>query len=158
MAFGERTLRTLKNMPGLLRASLNPWLVRARDNPERLAFVMHRVTGVILVGYLLLHIVVTNTPARAGWEAWSRTMEAFGASIVNRIGEFIVLGSILFHGLNGIRLILAEFLGFTVGRPVIPKPPYKSQVLRSPQRLILHLVFAAWFILWIIGGYIMWGG
>ena len=145
------------NTPGIIRASLNPWLVKARNNPERLAFVLHRVTGVFLVVYLLLHLIVTNTPARAGWEAWDQLMETFGASLFNKIGEFILAGAVLFHGMNGIRLLLAEFFGVCIGKPEKPKPPYLAPSLRSCQRTLLYLVFALWPILWLLAGLIIFG-
>ena len=151
-------LRAYRNLPGFLAASLNPWLVRARNNPERLAFVLHRVTGFTLLAYLMLHIVVTNTPARAGWEAWDRLMEAFAASLFNKTGEFIIAGVLIFHGLNGIRLIIVEFLGACVGRPVKPKPPYVSPSLNACQRRLLYLVFALWPLLWAVAGYIIFRG
>ncbi len=155
---GESRVRALKNLPGFLQASLNPWLIRAKNNPERLAFVLHRVTGFIILAYLLAHIIVTNTPARAGWDAWEALMARFGTNLGNKIGEFIVAGAVFYHGLNGIRLLLVEFFGVCIGRPVKPKPPYIPPSLRSCQRTLLYLVFLLWPILWVAAGYIIFRG
>jgi succinate dehydrogenase / fumarate reductase cytochrome b subunit len=149
--------RVRENRPGLLRASLNPWLVRVEDHPERLAFVLHRVTGVIIILYLLAHVVVTNTPARAGWESWDQLMEQFGTNIWNQIGEFIVAGSVLFHGMNGIRLLLAEFFGVCIGKPEKPKPPYIPPTYKACQRQLLYLIFALWPVLWVFAGLLIFG-
>jgi len=148
--------RTKRNMPGLLRASLNPWLVRVPDHPERLAFVLHRVTGVIIILYLLAHIVVTGTPAWRGWAAWDSLMTQFN-NIWNQIGEFIVAGSVLFHGMNGIRLLLTEFFGLCLGEPEPPKPPYIPPTYRACQRKLLYAVFALWPILWFVAGLLIFG-
>ena len=146
-----------KNLPGLLKASLNPWLIRVRDHPERLAFILHRVTGVIILLYLLLHLYVTNTPTRAGWDSWIQLMNQFGANPVNRFGEWIVAGAVIFHGLNGIRLLLVEFFGVTLGKPTHPKPPYKPVSLYAGQRYVLWTVFALSVLGWILAGMLIFG-
>lgn len=152
------SVRQYRNLPGFLQASLNPWLIRVRNNPERLAFVLHRVTGFTILLYLLLHIIVTNTPARAGWEAWDSLMEAFGATLFNKVGEFIIAGFVIFHGMNGVRLLLTEFFGVCVGKPEKPKPPYIPPSFKACQRRMLYLVFALWPVLWAIAGYIIFKG
>lgn len=151
-------IKQYRNLPGFWQASLNPWLIKVRSNPERLAFVLHRVTGFVVLLYLLAHIVVTNTPARAGWSAWNNLMEEFGASLGNKIGEFIIAGFVLYHGMNGIRLLISEFFGACIGRPVKPKPPYIPPTFKACQRKLLYIVFALWPILWAIAGYIIFKG
>lgn len=149
--------RTLYNMPGLLKASLNPWLVKAKNNPERLAFVLHRVTGVIIILYLLAHVVVTSFTVSE--PQWTALMEAFKGP-VNKIGEWIVAGAVFFHGLNGIRLLIVEFFGAGIGRPERPKPPYIPPSLKpsSGQRIGLWLVFALSLVAWIVSGVLIFTG
>ena len=154
-AAARRAVRALYNMPGLLRASINPWLVRARNNPERLAFVLHRVTGVIILAYLVAHIFVTSFTVSE--PAWRSLMEAFSGP-VNKIGEWIVAGAVIYHGLNGIRLILVEFLGIGIGRPERPKPPYIPPSLKSGQRKGLYLVFILSLIGWVLAGILIFTG
>jgi succinate dehydrogenase / fumarate reductase cytochrome b subunit len=139
-------------MPGLLKASLNPWLVRVRNNPERLAFVLHRVTGVIILAYLLVHIFVTSLTVDEA--LWTQTLQLLGSPL-NKVGEWIVAGAVIYHGLNGIRLILVEFLGLGIGRPERPKPPYIPPSLKSGQRKSLYLVFALSLIGWIAAGVVI---
>jgi len=107
-----------------------------RNNPERGAHMLHRVTGLVLVAYFLAH-ASTMGLAFAG-QAWAASLSA--AITANKLVKFIVASSAAFHGLNGIRLILAEALAIGVGRPGIPRPPYVSATLRSGQRILLHLV------------------
>ncbi len=148
--------KLLKNMPGVVRASIDPFLVRATNNPERLMFILHRITGVIIVLYLFLHIYVTSNtvdPAR-----WDNLMEQFGASIINKVGEFIVAGAVIFHGLNGIRLLFVEFLGIGIGKPEHPKPPYIAPSLRAAQRKAIYIVALLSVIGWIVAGILIFTG
>ncbi len=84
-------------------------------------------------------------------------MEQFGTNIWNQIGEFIVAGSVLFHGMNGIRLLLAEFFGVCIGKPEKPKPPYIPPTYKACQRQLLYLVFALWPVLWVFAGLLIFG-
>jgi succinate dehydrogenase/fumarate reductase cytochrome b subunit len=67
---------------------------------EHLAFLLHRVTGWLLLGWVVLHLVVpvTNGPAAI----WYPTSDLFVTAL---------LSVLLFHGFNGLRLIVAE-LGY----------------------------------------------
>jgi len=150
----SRVARTLRNMPGW-RASINPWILRIPNNPERLAFTLHRITGILLILVLFLHITVTSTPATRGWASWIEEVNRAKGITPTTVYFFIFVGVALFHGLNGIRLILVEFLGCCIGKPEKPKPPYISATLRAPQRTLLYIVFALWILLWMIAGYII---
>ncbi len=150
-------VRFLRNRIGFWRACLNPWVLRIRGNPERIAFTLHRVTGFILLVYLLMHIIVTSTPARTGcWSSWQSLMSSFNNPF-SRVGEFIVLGALFYHGLNGVRLLLVEFFNVGIGRPEIPKPPYTPPSARGFQRRMLYVVFIASFILWVLSGFVVFG-
>ncbi len=151
-----RKPRTLANMPGLIKASLNPWLVKARNNPERVMFVLHRITGVIIILYLMAHVYVTSLSTNP--QVWTSVMEQFGTSIVNKIGEWIVAGAVIFHGLNGIRLLLVEFFGVGIGRPEKPKPPYIPPSLRAGQRTGIYIVVVLSIIGWILAGILIFTG
>ena len=148
--------RLLRNYPGW-KASVNPWILKLPNNPERVAFVLHRITGIILVLVLFLHIYVTGTPARAGWEAWIEEIQRAQGVTPVTLYFWLFAGAVLFHGLNGIRLLLVEWLGCCVGKPEKPKPPYISATLRASQRTILYVVFALWIVLWLLAGYIIFG-
>ncbi|MET1101350.1 MAG: succinate dehydrogenase, cytochrome b556 subunit [Pyrodictiaceae archaeon] len=150
MAEEKRKPRTITIMPGLIKSSLYPWVIKARNNPERVMFVLHRVTGVIIILYLMAHVIVTSLSLNEA--LWTQTMSAFAGSIANKIGEWIVAGAVFFHGLNGIRLLLVEFFGLGVGRPERPKPPYIPPSLRSGQRIGIYIVAILALIGWILSG------
>ena len=148
--------RLLENRPGWI-ASINPWVLKIKNNPERVAFVLHRVTGILMALIVMAHIFVTGTPARVGWDAWVEEIsKAHGISIVT-LYFFFFAGIAWFHGLNGIRLILTEFFGVCIGKPEKPKPPYLAPSLKACQRKLLYLVFALWAVLWVLTGYIVFG-
>lgn len=71
------------------------------------AFVLHRITGVLFTGYLLTHILVMSTLARG--EAQFNALMRFLASPLFKLGEVGLLALILFHMLNGIRILLFDW-------------------------------------------------
>ena len=75
---------------------------------EGYAWVLHRLTGLALVAFLLLHLY-TLSSVRGGEAAFDRTMMALQQPLP-KIGELMLLWAILFHGLNGLRLILINVL------------------------------------------------
>lgn len=137
------------------RAFVDPFLLKIWNNPERLAFQMHRITGVITAFFLFFHLVFTNIPVRQGWEAWLDEITNLQGVTPISVLFYLGLGAVLFHGINGIRLILVEALALGIGKPEKPKPPYIAPSLRGFQRTLIHLTFAAWIILWLALGYVL---
>ncbi len=66
------------------------------------AFMLHRLTGLALVFYLLLHLAVLNL-LRAGPEAWDKFMRLARTPAFLFL-DTVLLWGVLFHGLNGLRL------------------------------------------------------
>ncbi len=150
-----------ENRPGFWRSSINPWTVKTKDNPERVAFVLHRITGFIILLFLLAHILETDSPVWApivyhipGWQFWGDIMKV-EAGLAFRIGEFIIAGAVLFHAPNGVRLLLTEFFGAGVGKPGEPTPPFIPGTLRAAQRQWLYAVFVVWIVLWLFAGVVI---
>jgi succinate dehydrogenase / fumarate reductase cytochrome b subunit len=146
--------RFLENRLGII-ASLYPWVIDIRGNPERIAFTLHRITGIILVGFVALHIVSTNTPARAGWEAWVEEVQRLSGVNPISVLFFIAMGALVFHSLNGIRLLLVELLALGIGRPEKPKPPYIPPSLKGYQRILIYIVFILSLVIWALMGYVI---
>ena len=123
------------------------WLGGGRWGLERYLYALHRVTGLGLVAYFLLHIVVTSSRA-LGLEAWQRAMGAVTGPLFT-LGEYAVFVAFAFHAFNGIRLVLIE-LGFGVGRPIEPVYPYRTSVdVQRPLALGIMLLAA---VLIVMGG------
>ena len=68
------------------------------------AFVVNRLTGLGLVAYLYLHLVVLSTLLR-GPQAWDGLVELFRNPVVLAFDVLLVAG-LAFHGLNGLRVAL----------------------------------------------------
>jgi succinate dehydrogenase / fumarate reductase cytochrome b subunit len=123
------------------------WLGGGRYGLERYAYTLHRVAGMALLLYLLMHIVVTSARA-LGEAAWRASMAAVAHPIF-KVGEYLVFAAFAYHALNGVRLILVE-LGIGLGRPAVPIYPYVSSVRRQRPLLIACMVLAA--LLLLLGG------
>lgn len=129
------------------RLGLWGWLGGGRWGYERYLYALHRVTGVGLLVYFLLHIVVTSSRA-LGQASWEAAMGRVTGPIFV-IGEFLVFAAFAFHALNGLRLVLIE-LGFAVGKPFEPVYPYKTSVNVQRPLSILVMLLAA--IVVVLGG------
>ncbi len=129
------------------RLGLWGWLGGGRWGVERYAYILHRVTGLGILLYFLIHIFVTNMRAR-GIYLWVEG--AFFDKPVFKIGEFLVFVAFAYHALNGVRLVLVE-LGFAVGKPIEPIYPYKTSLNVQRPLLIAMMVLTA--ILVAVGGY-----
>jgi succinate dehydrogenase / fumarate reductase cytochrome b subunit len=114
---------------------------------ERYAYILHRVTGLGILLYFLMHIVVTSLRA-TGVYLW--VGGAFFDQTIFKFGEFLVFAAFAFHAFNGIRLVLIE-LGFAVGKPIEPVYPYKTSLNVQRPLFILMMVLAAVFL--AAGGY-----
>jgi len=133
----------LQNKLGLMG-----WISGGRYGIERYAYTLHRLTGLAILAYFLLHIFVT-TSRLLGQSVWETVM-GFLKSPVFKYGEFLVYLAFAYHALNGVRLVLTE-LGFFLGVPKQPLYPYTHSVRR--QRPLLILVMAAAAVIVLLGGY-----
>ena len=114
---------------------------------ERYAYILHRLTGLGILLYFLMHIVVTSLRA-TGKYVWLKG-EFFDHPIF-KFGEFLVFVAFACHALNGIRLVLVE-LGFAVGKPIEPVYPYRTSLNVQRPLLIVMMVLA--LVLIAAGGY-----
>jgi len=129
------------------RLGLWGWLGGGRWGVERYAYILHRITGLGILLYFLMHIVVTSLRA-TGTYLWIEG--GYFHQPIFKIGEFLVFAAFAYHACNGIRLVLVE-LGFAVGRPIEPVYPYKTSLGVQRPLLILMMILAAVFF--ILGGY-----
>lgn len=70
------------------------------------AFILHRLSGLALMAYLPLHIFVTGS-LTGGADSWNRTMAMLDRPVVHFL-EWCLLGVVIYHAANGLRLILAD--------------------------------------------------
>lgn len=74
------------------------------------AFVLHRVTGVALSVYLIVHINVVSSLHSA--TNFDKTMAFLGQPLF-RILEIGLLAAVIYHALNGVRVFLIDFTNGT---------------------------------------------
>ncbi len=77
------------------------------------AFLLNRITGLGVLAYLYLHLLVLSTLIR-GQEAWDGFI-AFATNPLMLVLDVVLLAGLLIHGLNGIRVTLTGF-GLVLGR------------------------------------------
>jgi succinate dehydrogenase / fumarate reductase cytochrome b subunit len=129
------------------RLGIVGWLAGGRWGFERYLYVLHRLTGLGLLAYFVMHIGVTSSRA-FGEQAWTSAMGSVSGPLF-RAGEFLVFAAFAFHALNGVRLALVE-LGFAIGRPIEPVYPYRTSVDEQRPLAVGVMILAA--ILAIVGG------
>ena len=111
---------------------------------ERWAYVFQRVTGLAVLAYVVGHIGDTSFfvggpfgegPSSASW--------ALDLSVTENVLGHVVLAMVVlvvvYHGINGTRLILAEY-GVIFQKPARPDYPYRAKSLRTVQK---HLIWVA---------------
>jgi len=64
-----------------------------------------------------------------------------------KFGEYVLFVAVIFHALNGIRLVVAE-LGLMLGKPKRPVYPFKPAMFRQRVLTITLMVLAAVFIIY----------
>lgn len=71
------------------------------------SWVLHRITGVAIYFFLLVHILDTAL-VRLSPEAYNAVIGTYKTPIMN-IGEIALVMAIVFHALNGLRIIAVDF-------------------------------------------------
>ncbi|KKM08879.1 hypothetical protein SY88_21700 [Clostridiales bacterium PH28_bin88] len=123
------------------------WAKGGRYGIERYLFFLHRISGLGLIVYLLMHIYVTGARIY-GAEAWEASMAAVSGPLF-KFGEYLVMAAFVFHALNGIRLVLIE-LGIGIGKPERQEYPYVSSVMK--QRPLMWVLMALVAVLLVVSG------
>ena len=123
------------------------WLGGGRYGAERYAYALHRITGLGILAYFLLHIFVTGSRL-GGEQSWNTAMKGF-ENPVFKLGEFLVFLAFVYHALNGLRLGITE-LGYMIGKAQRPVFPYVTSIHRQRPLFIIIMIIAA--IIMIVGG------
>jgi succinate dehydrogenase / fumarate reductase cytochrome b subunit len=71
------------------------------------SWVAHRVTGVLIFFFLFAHVLDTAL-VRVSPDSYNRIMDTYKTPVVNLM-EVGLVGAVLFHALNGIRVMLIDF-------------------------------------------------
>ena len=121
------------------------WAVGGRWGFERFLYTLHRISGLAILFYFVLHIFVTSTRVLPdNGETWNALMAFLTQPGVN-VGEFLVFLAFAFHACNGVRLIFIELFG-AVGKPIEPIYPYKTSLHATRPLMIVLMIIALIFI------------
>ncbi len=85
-------------------ARLSEWFSPTKRGVGGWAFLLHRLTGIVLVFYLLLHFSVLSYLAR-GPEAYQAALQFLDNPLFVAL-EVALIAAVVYHGLNGLRLLL----------------------------------------------------
>ncbi|MBF6077153.1 succinate dehydrogenase, cytochrome b556 subunit [Nocardia beijingensis] len=100
-----------------------------RGDPGMWSWALHRITGVTIFFFLFVHVLDTAL-VRVSPDTYNEAIETYKTPIV-ALMEMGLVVVVLFHALNGVRVILVDF--WSKG------PKY--------QRLMLWIILAIWFLL-----------
>jgi len=82
-------------------------LLRYRGGPGMLAWAFHRISGVAIWAFVVLHVIdiylVGGNP-----QAYDDLLAIY-ASPAGRVGEALLGAALLYHALNGLRIIVMDF-------------------------------------------------
>ncbi|MGV8884483.1 MAG: succinate dehydrogenase, cytochrome b556 subunit [Microbacteriaceae bacterium] len=93
------------------------------------SWVLHRITGVAIYFFLLVHILDTSL-VRLSPEAYNAVIGTYKTPLMG-LGEIALVAAIGLHALNGLRIILIDF--WSVGT--------------KHQKLMFYIVIALWLVL-----------
>ena len=102
-----------------------------RGNEGMWSWVLHRITGVAIFFFLLVHVLDTAL-VRVSPQAYNEVINTYKTPIVGLM-EMGLVAAVLYHALNGIRVILIDFWQHG--------PKY--------QRLMLWIVIGVWLAVMI---------
>ena len=71
------------------------------------SWVLHRITGVAIFFFLLVHVLDTSL-VRVSPEAYNAVIGTYQTPIMG-LGEVALVGAIVFHAFNGLRIIAIDF-------------------------------------------------
>ncbi|WP_280492272.1 succinate dehydrogenase, cytochrome b556 subunit [Nocardia asiatica] len=100
-----------------------------RGDPGMWSWALHRITGVTIFFFLFVHVLDTAL-VRVSPDTYNEAIEIYKTPVV-ALMEMALVVVVLFHALNGVRVILVDF--WSKG------PKY--------QRLMLWIILAIWFVL-----------
>lgn len=80
---------------------------RYRGGGGMWSWILHRGTGLMVLGFLFLHIIDTSLIG-FGPEHYNRFVR-FYKTVLFRPLEVLLVGAVIYHALNGLRVVLIDF-------------------------------------------------
>jgi succinate dehydrogenase / fumarate reductase cytochrome b subunit len=80
---------------------------RYKGNAGMWSWALHRLTGLGILAFLIIHVADTATVVY--WpDFYDETLELYRSPLF-RVAELLIFFSVLFHALNGLRIIIQDF-------------------------------------------------
>ena len=114
------------------------WVWAGKYKLERYLYILHRITGLGILLFMLIHLCMTTIFRIQGPDVWEATIGILHNPWF-KIGEYLVCVAFVYHALNGLRLILQQ-LGFALGQPTPPIYPYKDALRKKRPWTVVMLV------------------
>ena len=105
---GSRIRTTVrKRLPRRIRSKIGEYGRPYRGREGQWSWIAHRVTGVAIFLFLWAHIVDT---AVVGWgpDAYDKVVAVYHNPLI-RLLELGLVAAVLYHALNGVRIMLVDF-------------------------------------------------
>ncbi|WP_026422522.1 succinate dehydrogenase, cytochrome b556 subunit [Actinokineospora inagensis] len=108
-----------------------------RGDPGMWSWVAHRITGVLTFFFLFAHVLDTAL-VRVSPNAYDEIIGTYKTPVVNLL-EVGLVGAVLYHALNGLRVMLVDFWS------------------RGPkfQKPMLWTIIGIWVVVMVPGAYFM---
>ncbi len=113
-----------------------PQSTRYRGKTGQWAFILHRVTGFLIFLFILLHVVDV---AMVNFPSTYNAIHRLYGNVLLRLFEVGLLFALLFHSLNGLRVVMIDFF---------------PESIRN-ERMFFISVLAITSLLTIVGGVII---
>ena len=119
-------------------------MFRYRISWSQLAWFGHRASGLSVLVYLFMHIV-ENVTLTFGPSVYNTTQTYFH-NLPVRLGEIVLMAALVYHSLNGIRVITMDFWPSTTGwyRPLTYGVIIGTVVAMIPLGIIMITPYAPW--------------
>lgn len=123
------TLARAASSPPVISMPKRPAGTLYRGREGMWSWVLHRITGVSIYFFLLVHILDTAL-VRVSPEAYNIVIKSYQTPLMG-VAEIGLVAAIGFHALNGLRIILIDFWSFGA----------------KHQRLLFWIVVGLWLVL-----------
>jgi len=101
------------------------------------SWIAHRGTGIAVMGFLFLHILDTSLVA-LGPKHYNQFVKLYKTSVFRPL-EVLLVGAVIFHAINGLRVVLIDFWSKGVR--------YEHQLAKIQLALSLSLFLPAAFMM-----------
>ena len=111
----------------------------------QLAWLGHRLSGIGVLVYLFMH-VVENATLAFGPEVYNWTQANLFHNLPVRLGEILLMAALVYHSLNGLRVIVMDFWPRTtvVYKPLTYGVIAATIVTMIPMSIIMISPYAPW--------------